>query len=43
VQQITEAEGFAQALEGGNFDLVITAYRLRWTDGLQVLHEEAAG
>ncbi|MCK4314607.1 MAG: PAS domain S-box protein, partial [Anaerolineae bacterium] len=38
VQQITEAKGFAQALEEGIFDLVITAYRLRWTDGLQVLH-----
>ncbi len=37
VQQITEAKGFAQALEGGNFDLVITDYRLRWTDGLEVL------
>ena len=38
VQQITEAKGFAQALEEGSFDLVITAYRLQWTDGLQVLH-----
>ncbi|MEE9617579.1 MAG: PAS domain S-box protein, partial [Anaerolineae bacterium] len=37
VQQVTEAKGFAQALEGGNFDLVITDYRLRWTDGLEVL------
>lgn len=37
VEQITEAKGFAQALEGGNFDLAITDYRLRWTDGLEVL------
>ena len=37
VQQVTEAKGFAQALEGGNFDLVITDYRLRWADGLEVL------
>ncbi|MBI4642100.1 MAG: response regulator [Candidatus Tectomicrobia bacterium] len=37
-EQITEAKGFAQALEVGNFDLVITDYQLRWTDGLTVLH-----
>jgi len=37
VQQVTEARGFAQALEGDDFDLVITDYRLQWTDGLEVL------
>ncbi|MBI4757625.1 MAG: response regulator, partial [Chloroflexi bacterium] len=37
VKQITEAKGFAQALEAGNFDLVITDYQLGWTDGLAVL------
>jgi DNA-binding NarL/FixJ family response regulator len=37
VQQIIEAKGFAQALGEGDFDLVITDYQLRWTDGLAVL------
>jgi PAS domain S-box-containing protein len=37
IQQIAEAEGFAQALQIDNFDLVITDYQLRWTDGLTVL------
>ena len=37
VEQITEAEGFAQALEAGDFDLMITDYQLRWSDGLAVL------
>ncbi|MBI4642101.1 MAG: response regulator, partial [Candidatus Tectomicrobia bacterium] len=37
VGQITEARSFAQALETGNFDLVITDHQLRWTDGLAVL------
>jgi PAS domain S-box-containing protein len=37
IQQIAEAEGFAQALQVDNFDLVITDYQLRWTDGLTVL------
>src|SRR5439155_414987 len=37
VRQITEDRAFADALEGGNFDLVITDSRLRWTDGLSVL------
>lgn len=35
--QITNAQDFAQALEGDEFDLVIADYRLRWTDGLEVL------
>jgi PAS domain S-box-containing protein len=36
-QEILKAEDLAQALEIGNFDLVITDYQLRWTDGLTVL------
>lgn len=36
-QQITGPEELAQALEAGDFDLVITDYQLRWTDGLAVL------
>ncbi|MBD0344868.1 MAG: PAS domain S-box protein, partial [Coleofasciculus sp. Co-bin14] len=36
-QEILKAEGLAQALETGNFDLVITDYQLRWSDGLTVL------
>ena len=35
--QIIDARGLSQALEEGNFDLVITDYQLRWTDGLSVL------
>ncbi len=37
VEQIVEAQGFEQALEKGDFALVITDYQLRWTDGLAVL------
>ena len=37
VEQIIEAKGFAQALEAGDFDLVITDYQLRWSNGLAVL------
>src|SRR3989449_4752756 len=37
VRQITEAQAFADALQGGNFDLVITDSHLLWTDGLSVL------
>src|SRR5207245_2739222 len=37
VKQITEEQAFAAALQGGNFDLVITDSHLRWTDGLSVL------
>jgi PAS domain S-box-containing protein len=32
-----DAAGFAEALEAGDFDLVVTDYQLRWTDGLAVL------
>src|SRR2546430_16743320 len=37
VRQITEEQAFADALQGGKFDLVITDSHLRWTDGLSVL------
>jgi signal transduction histidine kinase len=37
VEAATDADRLAQALEAGNFDLVITDYELRWGDGLQVL------
>ncbi len=40
--ELTEAideESLAEALELGNFDAVITDYRLRWTTGLDVLRE----
>jgi len=37
VEQVIEAKRFARALERGDFDLVITDYQLRWTDGLAVL------
>ena len=37
VEQITSAESLDRALEAGDFDLVITDYRLSWTDGLAVL------
>ena len=34
-----DAESLTKALELGNFDAVITDYRLRWTTGLDVLRE----
>ncbi|GAA6616594.1 response regulator [Scytonema sp. NUACC26] len=39
VEQVTKAEDFYPALEAGNFELVITDYRLRWNDGLTVLQD----
>ncbi len=38
VREITGAPGLDQALTEGGFDLVITDYQIRWTDGLTVLH-----
>lgn len=35
--EIGSQEEFERALEAGHFDLVITDYQLRWTDGLAVL------
>jgi len=39
IEQITEAKGFEQVVSASNFDfdLVITDYRLRWSDGISVL------
>src|ERR671932_1898550 len=39
VEEVVEPEGFSRALTAGNFDLVITDYQIRWTDGLTVLRE----
>ncbi len=38
VEQISNSEDFNQALEAGNFELVITDYQLRWSDGITLLH-----
>src|SRR5438132_10438130 len=37
IRQVTEEQDFADALQGGYFDLVTTDSHLRWTDGLSVL------
>jgi PAS domain S-box-containing protein len=37
IVQVADAEGLTQVLQTGGFDLVITDYQLRWTDGLTVL------
>jgi PAS domain S-box-containing protein len=37
VEQVADADGLNRALATDNFDLVITDYQLRWTDGLAVL------
>jgi hypothetical protein len=37
VKEIVKPEDLAQALETGDFDMVITDYLLRWSDGLTVL------
>jgi len=39
VEEVIEQVGLNKALLTGNFDLVITDYRLRWNDGLTVLRE----
>jgi PAS domain S-box-containing protein len=39
VEQVTKAEDFHQALEAGNFEFVITDYRVRWSDGVAVLQD----
>ena len=36
-EQIIDAEGFAHALGEGTFDIVITDYQLRWSNGLEIL------
>ncbi|HAJ63653.1 MAG TPA: hypothetical protein DCP31_34155, partial [Cyanobacteria bacterium UBA8543] len=37
VDEMIEAQGWAQAVTVGNFDLVITDYQLRWSNGIEVL------
>jgi hypothetical protein len=37
VQEVGEADEFAQALESGKFEIVITDYQLRWSTGLEIL------
>ncbi|MDX2230555.1 MAG: response regulator [Leptolyngbyaceae cyanobacterium bins.349] len=37
ITEITNAEELTQALGGGGFDIVVTDYLLRWSDGIQVL------
>jgi PAS domain S-box-containing protein len=37
VTQIIDGEGFARVLQGCDFDLAVTDYQLRWSDGLAVL------
>jgi signal transduction histidine kinase len=37
IVEITDAAEFDQALRRGRFDVVVTDYQLRWTDGLRVL------
>lgn len=37
VQEVSEAHELTQALEGGEFELVITDYQLRWSNGLEIL------
>ena len=39
VAHILDAAGFAALLDRGGFDLVVTDYQLRWSDGLYVLKE----
>jgi len=39
LEAVTETKNIVQTLERGNFDLVITDYRLRWSDGLSVLKQ----
>jgi len=37
VKEVINNSEFEKALDKGKFDLVITDYRLRWTDGLEIL------
>ncbi|MDZ8187819.1 MAG: response regulator [Nostoc sp. ChiSLP02] len=38
VEQVATAQDFARALERGEFNLVVTDYQLRWSNGIEVLH-----
>jgi PAS domain S-box-containing protein len=37
VREIIDAEGLASALKEGDFDIVITDYQLKWSNGLEIL------
>jgi len=37
--EITEDDGLCAALDQGGFDVVVTDFQLRWSDGLRVLRE----
>ncbi len=39
VEEVVNADDFRQALDRGNFDLVITDFNIKWTDGLNVLEK----
>jgi PAS domain S-box-containing protein len=39
ITDVLDEAGLAAVLNGGAFDLVITDYQLRWTDGLRVLRD----
>jgi PAS domain S-box-containing protein len=39
IREIANVTELERALSQGNFDLVVTDYRLRWTDGLVILRE----
>jgi diguanylate cyclase (GGDEF)-like protein/PAS domain S-box-containing protein len=38
INQISSPDALQRVLDGGGFDLCITDYHIRWTDGLAVLH-----
>ncbi len=38
VVQVTDANDLSEAFHAGGFQLVVTDYQLRWTDGLAILH-----
>ncbi|MBX9254927.1 response regulator [Desmonostoc muscorum CCALA 125] len=38
VEQVATPEDFAEALQRGQFNLVVTDYQLRWSNGIEVLH-----
>lgn len=42
IEQVSDAEGLAAALERFDHDLCITDFQLLWTDGLRVLHRVRA-
>ncbi len=37
IEHVKNADEFKAALQNCNFDLVITDYRIRWTDGIEIL------